>query len=157
MATNTLNDLHFELERSISRRVDSKLIGYQVSLSDRFYNKYTKFWDKKYSFDFVTNHRSFYAQLTKTCVYDALKESIKKVDRKAIARHMAELEALIDVAESKEEFQIFFEKKYKLSFPDLEDCIYPKKKELSDFDKKLWIAMNYNPREDKEKSNDNMV
>ncbi|MEY8435987.1 hypothetical protein AALA56_09335 [Streptococcus hyointestinalis] len=149
MATNTLNDLHFELERSISRRVDSKLIGYQVSLSDRFYNKYTKFWDKKYSFDFVTNHRSFYAQLTKTCVYDALKESIKKVDRKAIARHMAELEALIDVAESKEEFQIFFEKKYKLSFPDLEDCIYPKKKELSDFDKKLWIAMNYNPREDK--------
>lgn len=110
MATNTLNDLHFELERSISRRVDSKLIGYQVSLSDRFYNKYTKFWDKKYSFDFVTNHRSFYAQLTKTCVYDALKESIKKVDRKAIARHMAELEALIDVAESKEEFQIFFEK-----------------------------------------------
>lgn len=149
MATNTLNDLHFELERSISRRVDSKLIGYQVSLSDRFYNKYTKFWDKKYSFDFVTNHRSFYAQLTKTCVYDALKESIKKVDRKAIARHMAELEALIDVAESKEEFQIFFEKKYKLSFPDLEDYIYPKKKELSDFDKKLWIAMNYNPREDK--------
>lgn len=110
MATNTLNDLHFELERSISRRVDSKLIGYQVSLSDRFYNKYTKFWDKKYSFDFVTNHRSFYAQLTKTCVYDALKESIKKVDRKAIARHMAELEALIDVAESKEEFQIFLRK-----------------------------------------------
>ena len=59
MATNTLNDLHFELERSISRKVDSKLIGYQVSLSDKFYDKYTKFWNKKYSFDFVTNHRSF--------------------------------------------------------------------------------------------------
>lgn len=121
----------------------------RTSLSDRFYDKYTKFWDKKYSFDFVTNHRSFYAQLTKTCVYDALKESIKKVDRKAIARHMAELEALIDVAESKEEFQNFFEKKYRLKFPDLDDCVYPKKKELSDFDKKLWIAMNYNPRDDK--------
>ena len=36
MATNTLHDLHFELERSIARRVDSKLIGYQVSLSDGF-------------------------------------------------------------------------------------------------------------------------
>lgn len=149
MATNTLNDLHFELERSISRRVDSKLIGYQVSLSDRFYDKYTKFWDKKYSFDFVTNHRSFYAQLTKTCVYDALKESLKKVDRKEIAKHMAELEALIDVAENKEEFQNFFEKKYRLKFPDLNDCVYPKKKELSDFDKKLRIAMHYNPRENK--------
>lgn len=149
MATNTLNDLHFELERSISRRVDSKLIGYQVSLSDGFYNKYTKLWDKTYSFDFVTNHRSFYAQLTKTCVYDALKKSLKKIDRKGIAKHMAELEALIDVAESKEEFQNFFEKKYSLKFPDLDDCVYPKKKELSDFDKKLWIAMHYNPREDK--------
>ncbi|MCR1232403.1 hypothetical protein [Streptococcus suis] len=149
MATNTLNDLHFELERSISRRVDSKLIGYQVSLSDKFYDKYTKFWDKKYSFDCVTNHRSFYAQLTKTCIYDALKESLKKVDRKAIAKHMAELEALIDVAENKEEFQNFFEKKYRLKFPDLNDCVYPKEKELSDFDKKLWIAMHYNPRENK--------
>lgn len=149
MATNTLNDLHFELERSISRSVDSKLIGYQVSLFDRFYDKCTKFWNKKYSFDFVTNYRSFYAQPIKTCVYDALKESSKKVDRKAIARHMAELEALIDVAESKEEFQNFFKKKYRLKFPDLNDCVYPKKKELSYFDKKLWITMHYNPRDDK--------
>lgn len=149
MATNTLNDLHFELERSISRRVDSKLIGYQVSLSDRFYDKYTKFWNKKYTFDFVINHRSFYTQLTKRCVYDVLGDNQKKIDRKAIAIHMAELEALIDVAESKEEFQNFFEKKYSLKFPDLDDCVYPKKKELSDFDKKLWIAMHYNPREDK--------
>ncbi|WKF66037.1 hypothetical protein [Streptococcus equi] len=150
MATNTLNDLHFELERSISRRVDSKLIGYQVSLSDRFYDKYTKFWNKKYTFDFVINHRSFYTQLTKRCVYDVLGDNQKKIDRKAIARHMAELEALIDVAENKEEFQNFFEKKYSLKFPDLNDCVYPKKKELSDFDKKLWIAMHYNPRENKE-------
>ena len=122
MATNTLHDLHFELERSIARRVDSKLIGYQVSLSDGFYNKYTKLWNKTYSFDFVTKHRSFYTKLTKCCVFD--------------------------IAESKEDFQNFFEKKYSLKFPNLNDCIYQKKKELSDFDKKLWIAMHYNPRKD---------
>ena len=103
MATNTLHDLHFELERSIARRVDSKLIGYQVSLSDGFYNKYTKLWDKTYSFDFVTKHRSFYTQLTKRCVYDVLGDSQKKIDRKAITKQMAELEALVDIAESKEE------------------------------------------------------
>ena len=148
MATNTLHDLHFELERSIARRVDSKLIGYQVSLSDGFYNKYTKLWDKTYSFDFVTKHRSFYTKLTKCCVYDVLGNSQKKIDRKAIAKQMAELEALVDIAESKEEFQNFFEKTYSLKFPDLNDCIYQKKKELSDFDKKLWIAMHYNPRKD---------
>ena len=148
MATNTLHDLHFELERSIARRVDSKLIGYQVSLSDGFYNKYTKLWDKTYSFDFVTKHRSFYTQLTKRCVYDVLGDSQQKIDRKAIAKQMAELEALVDIAESKEEFQNFFEKKYSLKFPDLNDRTYQKKKELSDFDKKLWIAMHYNLRKD---------
>lgn len=149
MVANILDDLHFELERSIARRVDSKLIGYQVSLSDGFYKKYTKFWDKKYSLDFVIDHRSFYTQLTKRCVYDVLENNQNKIDRKAIAKQMAELEALVDVAESKEDFQNFFEKKYNLKFPDLTDCIYPKKKELSTFDKKLWIAMHYNLREDK--------
>ncbi len=59
---------------------------------------------------------------------------------------MTELEALIGDTESKEAFQTFFEKKYRLKFPDLNDRIYPKKKELSNFDKKFWIAMHYNPR-----------
>lgn len=148
MATNTLTDLHFELERSIARRVDSKLIGYQVSLSDVFYEKYTKLWDKSFTFDFVVKHRSFYTQLTKRCVYDVLADIPNKIDRKAIARQLAELEALVDIAESKEEFQYFFEKKYNLKFPDLHDCIVQKPTEMSDFDKKLWIAMHYNPRKD---------
>lgn len=148
MATNTLTDLHFELERSIARRVDSKLIGYQVGLSDSFYDKYTKLWGESYTFDFVVGHRSFYAQLTKCCVYDALSDCQKKIDRKAIARLMAELDALVDISESKEEFQYFFEKKYNLEFPDLHNCIYQKQNTMSNFDKKLWIAMHYNPRKD---------
>lgn len=82
------------MKRSIAHRVDSKLIGYQVSHSYGFYNKYTKLWGKSYSFDFVTEHRSFYTHL--------------KINRKAIAKKMAELEALVDIAESKEEFQNFF-------------------------------------------------
>ena len=86
------------------------MIGYQVSLSDGFYNKYTKLWGKSYSFDFVTEHRSFYTQLTKRCVYDGLRDGQKKIDIKAIAKQMTELEALVDIAESKEEFQNFFEK-----------------------------------------------
>ena len=96
----------------------------------------------------LLNIALFYTQLTKRCVYDVLGDSQKRIDRKAIAKQMAELEALVDIAESKEEFQSFFEKKYSLKFPDLNDCIYQKKKELSDFDKKLWIAMHYNPRKD---------
>ncbi|HEL0795890.1 TPA: hypothetical protein TU245_002038 [Streptococcus equi subsp. zooepidemicus] len=148
MLKHAQTDLHFELERSIARRVDSKLISFQVSLSDNFYDKYTKLWDKTYSYEFVIHHRSFYAQLTKRCVYDVLWQTLKKISKEAITRQLTELEALVDVSESKEEFQIFFEKKYKLSFPDLKDCVYPKKKELSDFDKNLWIALHYNPREE---------
>lgn len=91
--------------------------------------------NKTYSFDFVTEHRSFYTLLTKCCVYDVLRDGQKKINGKAIAKQMAELEALIDIEESKEEFQNFFEKKYSLKFPDLNDYIYQKKKELSNFDK----------------------
>lgn len=144
-------DLHFELERSIARRVDSKLISFQVSLSDKFYDKYTKLWDKNYSYEFVIHHRSFYAYLTKRCVYDVLLKTLKKISREAIRKQLAELEALVDISESKEEFQIFFEKKYKLSFPDLKDYVYPKEKQLSEFDKKLWIALHYNPKEEGDK------
>lgn len=96
------------MERSIAHRVDSKLIGYQVSHSYGFYNKYTKLWDKTYSFDFVDEHCSFYTQLTKHCVYDVLRDGQKKINRKAIAKQMAELEALVDIEESREEFQNFF-------------------------------------------------
>ena len=75
-----------------------------------------------------------------------MEENSKKLDKKSIAKQLAKLEALADISENKEEFQMFFEKKYHLEFPNLEDCIYQKKKKLSDFDNKLLIAMRYNPK-----------
>ena len=145
MVTNAQTDLHFELERTISRRVDSKLIPYQVSISDSFYEKYTKLWKKKFSVDFVIEHRPFYAQLTKNCIYDTL----EKVDRKSLSKHLAELEALVDISETKEDFYMYFEKKYTKPLPDFSDYMNRKKKELSEFDKKLWIALHFNPKESK--------
>lgn len=117
MDTNTQADLHFELVRTISRRVDSKFIPYQVSISDSFYEKYTQLWKKKCSVDFVIEHRPFYAQLTKNCVYDTL----DKVDRKSLSKHLAELEALVDISETKEDFYMYFEKKYTKHLPDFSD------------------------------------
>lgn len=55
-----------------------------------------KCYDKKYTFDFVINHRSFSAQRTKGCVYDVVKRKHQKIDRKAIARYMAKLEYGMD-------------------------------------------------------------
>lgn len=144
MAAKSQTDLHFELERSISRRVDSKLIPYQVSISDDFYDRYTNLWNEKFSKDFVVKHRSFYAQLSKHCIY----ENLETMDKKAVAKRLAELEALADISETKEEFNTFFKKKYNKELPDLTEWLYPKKQELSDFDKKLWTAMHYNPRGD---------
>jgi len=47
MATPILNEVHFELERSVSQRVDGQLIDVPTSLSEVFYDKYMKFCDKK--------------------------------------------------------------------------------------------------------------
>ena len=48
MTTPILNEVHFELEKSVSQRVDGKLIDVQTSLSEVFYDKYMKFCDNKY-------------------------------------------------------------------------------------------------------------
>ncbi|EHJ56961.1 hypothetical protein HMPREF9318_01688 [Streptococcus urinalis FB127-CNA-2] len=141
MVTDT-KELHFELERSIARRVDSKLIPFQVSISDGFYSKYTKLWKAIFSTDFVTEHRSFYAYVTKDCVYD----NLEQIDRKSIAKRIAELEALADVSETKEDFCQFFEKKYNRKLPDYSIYIYKEQKELSDFDNKLLVALKFNDK-----------
>ena len=48
MATSILNEVHFELEKSVSQRVDGKLIEVQTSLPEVFYDKHMKFCDRKY-------------------------------------------------------------------------------------------------------------
>lgn len=50
---------------------------------------------------------------------------------------MAELDALVDIAESKEEFQYLFEKKYNIEFPNFYDYIYQNQNKMSNFDKNL--------------------
>lgn len=44
---------------------------------------------------------------------------------------------------------MYFEKKYTKPLPDFNDYMNQKKKELSEFDKKLWIALHFNPKESK--------
>ena len=44
---------------------------------------------------------------------------------------------------------MYFEKKNTKTLPDISDYMNYKKKELSEFDKKLWIALHFNPKESK--------
>ena len=48
MATSILNEIHFELEKSVSQSVDGKLIEVQTSLPEVFFDKYMKFCDRNY-------------------------------------------------------------------------------------------------------------
>ena len=75
MATPILNEVHLELEKSVSQRVDGKLIVIQISLSKVFYDKYMKFCDRKYWFCYKSS--LFFSSINKGRVYDVLKESIK--------------------------------------------------------------------------------
>ena len=35
-----MDKLHAEMERTVSKTIDNKLVDYQISLSDNFYKKY---------------------------------------------------------------------------------------------------------------------
>lgn len=135
--------LVFELERTLERRFDSKLISYQVKHSQGFYERITALYGGTFNLDFVQEHRPFFAHVTQYCLYDTL----DIVTKATIEKQLGELEVLLDLSDNPEDFTTFFEKKYGERLPHFSQDLVPQEKRLSDFDEKLLIALNYNPKD----------
>lgn len=138
-----MDKLHAEMERTVSKAIDNKLVDYQISLSDNFYSKYLSYYDCAYTQEVIKSHRKFFQDLSYYAIYQKL-EDITKI---SIQARLSELDTLVDISDNKDEFDAFFYKKFQFKLPDIpfED----EKIELSNFDLKLQQALNYNPKEDK--------
>lgn len=139
-----MDKLHAEMERTVSKTIDNKLVDYQISLSDNFYKKYLSYYNCPYTQAVVKSHRKFFQDLSYYAIYQKL-DDITKI---SIQNRLSELDTLVDISDSKEEFNTFFYKKFRFELPDIP--FEEKKLELSDFDLKLQQALNYNPKEDKQ-------
>lgn len=139
-----MDKLHAEMERTVSKTIDNKLVDYQISLSDNFYKKYLSYYNCPYTQAVVKSHRKFFQDLSYYAIYQKL-DDITKI---SIQNRLSELDTLVDISDSKEEFNTFFYKKFRFELPDIP--FEERKLELSDFDLKLQQALNYNPKEDKQ-------
>ena len=139
-----MDKLHAEMERTVSKTIDNKLVDYQISLSDNFYKKYLSYYNCPYTQAIVKSHRKFFQDLS----YYAIYQKLGDITKISIQNRLSELDTLVDISDSKEEFNTFFYKKFRFELPDIP--FEQKKLELSDFDLKLQQALNYNPKEDKQ-------
>lgn len=139
-----MDKLHAEMERTVSKTIDNKLVDYQISLSDNFYKKYLSYYNCPYNQAIVKSHRKFFQDLSYYVIYQKLGD-ITKIN---IQNRLSELDTLVDISDNKEEFNTFFYKKFRFKLPDI--LFEEEKLELSDFDLKLQQALNYNPNEDKQ-------
>ena len=139
-----MDKLHAEMERTVSKTIDNKLVDYQISLSDNFYKKYLSYYNCPYTQAVIKSHRKFFQDLSYYAIYQKL-DDITKI---SIQNRLSELDTLVDISDSKEEFNTFFYKKFRFKLPDIP--FEEEKLELSDFDLKLQQALNYNSKEDKQ-------
>ena len=139
-----MDKLHAEMERTVSKRIDNKLVDYQISLSDNFYKKYLSYYNCPYTQAIVKSHRKFFQDLS----YYAIYQKLGNITKISIQNRLSELDTLVDISDNKEEFNTFFYKKFRFKLPDIP--FEEEKLELSDFDLKLQQALNYNPKEDKQ-------
>lgn len=139
-----MDKLHAEMERTVSKTIDNKLVDYQISLSDNFYKKYLSYYNYPYTQAIVKSHRKFFQDLS----YYAIYQKLGNITKISIQNRLSELDTLVDISDNKEEFNTFFYKKFRFELPDIP--FEEEKLELSDFDLKLQQALNYNPKEDKQ-------
>ena len=137
-----MDKLHAEMERTVSKTIDNKLVDYQISLSDNFYTKYLGYYDCPYTQEVVKSHRKFFQDLSYYAIYQKLGE----VTKISIQARLSELDTLVDISDNKDEFDTFFYKKFQFKLPEIP--FEEEKLELSSFDLKLQQALNYNPKED---------
>lgn len=137
-----MDKLHAEMERTVSKTIDNKLVDYQISLSDNFYSKYLSYYDSPYTQEVVKSHRKFFQDLSYYAIYQKLKE----ITKLSIQARLSELDTLVDISDNKDEFDTFFYKKFQFKLPEIP--FEEEKLELSSFDLKLQQALNYNPKED---------
>lgn len=139
-----MDKLHAEMERTVSKTIDNKLVDYQISLSDNFYKKYLSYYNCPYTQAIVKSHRKFFQDLS----YYAIYQKLGDITKISIRNRLSELDTLVDISDNKEEFNTFFYKKFHFEIPEIP--FEEEKVELSDFDLKLQRALNYNPKEDKQ-------
>lgn len=165
----------FELQRILNAYVSEEVLKWQLTFTDEFYKQIFRLWGIPFIPKYIRNKPSFIGKLTTKYIYEQLPKGVldkirEKAERTAsgnyryrwhqsltpeigkehLKKQIHEVTALMSVADSKEQFDGLFQKKYNTKPIQLQlefnEDIEPK----SNLNKKLIQAVNYNPNEKKQ-------
>jgi hypothetical protein len=168
----------FELQRILNAYISDEILKWQLTFTDDFYKEVYRLWGLPFIPKYIKNKPSFIGKLTTKYIYEQLPtgiiEKIKdntgktekgnwrykwhqsltpEIGREHLKKQIIEVTTLMSIAQSKEQFNALFKQKYNKEPVQLELEFNEEIKEpkLSEFDKKLKTALNFNPKDKKSK------
>ena len=166
----------FELQKILNAYVSDEILKWQLTFTDDFYKQIFRLWNLPFIPKYIKNKPSFIGKLTTKYIYDGLpkgiiskiKENVGKtekgnwkykwhqtltpeVGREHLKKQIIQVTTLMEVSQSKEQFNELFQQKYnkkpvQLQLEFDEETEQPKK--LSKFDEKLKKGLDFNPNQE---------
>jgi len=170
----------FELQKILNAYISDEILKWQLTFTDDFYKEIYRLWELPFIPKYIKNKPSFIGKLTRKYIYDLLPKGVvdkikeqtgkttsgnwkykwhqsltPEIGREHLKKHIIEVTTLMSISQSKTQFNNLFQQKYnkipaQLQLEYEEEYEEPK---ISNFDKKLEKAINYNPNKDNQKKN----
>jgi hypothetical protein len=168
----------FELQKILNAYVSDEILKWQLTFTDDFYKQVFRLWDLPFIPKYIKNKPSFIGKLTTKYIYEGLPKGIiskikentgktekgnwkykwhqsltPEIGREHLKKQIIEVTTLMEVSQSKEQFNGLFQQKYNKKPIQLQlefDEVPEPPKKLSNFDQKLKKGLEFNPKENDE-------
>lgn len=164
----------FELQKILNAYISDEILKWQLTFTDDFYKQVYRLWELPFIPKYIKNKPSFIGKLTTKYIYDGLPKGIiskikentgktekgnwkykwhqsltPEIGREHLKKQIIEVTTLMEVSQSKAQFNSLFQQKYnkkpvQLELEFKENYQEPK---VIGFDKKLKQAIEFNPKE----------
>ncbi len=164
----------FELQKILNAYISDEILKWQLTFTDDFYKQVYRLWDLPFIPKYIKNKPSFIGKLTTKYIYEGLPKGIiskikentgktekgnwkykwhqsltPEIGREHLKKQIIEVTTLMEVSQSKEQFNSLYQQKYgkkaiQLELEFKENYQEPK---ITGFDKKLKLALEFNPKE----------
>lgn len=164
----------FELQKILNAYISDEILKWQLTFTDDFYKQVYRLWHLPFIPKYIKNKPSFIGKLTTKYIYEGLPKGIiskikentgktekgnwkykwhqsltPEIGREHLKKQIIEVTTLMEVSQSREQFNSLFQQKYNKKPIQLElefNENYEEPKPIG-FDKKLKTALNYNPKD----------
>ncbi|HEY9018170.1 P63C domain-containing protein [Thiomicrospira sp.] len=165
----------FELQKILKAYISEETLKWQLTFTNNFYMQVFRLWGVPFTAKNIKRKPQFIGKLTNKYVYELLPDGVlnvlkdktpktdsgnykhrfhqnltPEVGREHLKRQITEVTTLMEISDTKDEFQRLFKKKYQTD-PQYElemDFSQPaKNKKQTEFDKNLQIALSFNPKD----------